>query len=84
MTTPITAQDILKTRFPATGSDGKTYEVRVYVQTPSAETKDQIGPIEKISSLRTSEGAELRMIGKGHYEIVDGGVTLRSTSRDAI
>jgi hypothetical protein len=84
MNTTNTSQVILKKRYPATGSDGNTYEVHVYVQTPSVENTDHVAPIEKISSLRTAEGAELRMIGKGHYEILDNGIILTSTAADAI
>ena len=84
MNTANTSQVILKKRYPATGSDGSTYEVHVYVQTPSAEGTDHVAPIEKITSLRTAEGAELRMIGKGRYEIIDSGITLTSSNPDAI
>jgi hypothetical protein len=79
-----TGQVILKSRYPATGSDGKTYAVHVYFETASAESIQQGAPMEKISSVRTADGVELRVIKKGHYEIPDTGVTLTATAADAV
>jgi hypothetical protein len=84
MDTSKTGQVVLKNRYSATGSDGKTYEVHVYFETASAESIEQGAPMEKISSIRTADGAELRVIKKGHYEIPDTGVTLTATAPDAI
>jgi hypothetical protein len=84
MPSAATGQSILKHRYPAKGSDGQTYEVHVYFETASAESIEQGAPIEKISSVRTSDGTELRVISKGHYEIAESGVTLTSTSPESI
>ena len=84
MDTSHTGQSVLKHRYPAKGSDGKTYEVHVYFETASAESIKQGAPMEKISSVRTADGAELRVVSKGHYEIADSGVTLTATSPEAI
>src|SRR5580658_7107730 len=78
MSTGLGPQVFLKKSYPAHGSDGKTYEVHVYFETPAEQDSDHVAPFEKISSLRTAEGAELRMIGKGHYEIADSGISLMS------
>ena len=77
-------QSILKHRYPAKGSDGQTYEVHVYFETASAQSIEAGAPMEKISSVRTSDGSELRVISKGHYEITDSGVTLTATAPEAI
>ena len=79
-----TGQSVLKHRYPAKGSDGKTYEVHVYFETASAESIEQGAPMEKISSVRTSDGTELHVVSKGHYEIPDCGVTLTATAPEAI
>jgi len=84
MVASTTGQVILKTRYPAKGSDGKAYEVHVYFETASAESIEQGAPMEKISSVRTADGAELRVTSKGHYEIPDTGVTLTATAPDAV
>jgi len=84
MDTSQTGQSVLKHRYSAKGSDGKTYEVHVYFETASAQSIEQGAPMEKISSVRTADGAELRVISKGHYEIADSGVTLTSTAPEAI
>jgi hypothetical protein len=79
-----TGQSVLKHRYPAKGSDGKTYEVHVYFETASAESIEQGAPMEKISSVRTADGAELRVVSKGHYKIADSDVTLTATAPEAI
>ncbi len=84
MTNTQTSQVILKRRYPAMGSDGQSYEIHVYVKTTAAAPPDQLAPIERISSVRTADGTVLRVIGKGHYEIADRGITLTSTAADAI
>lgn len=84
MSTGLGPQVFLKKSYPAHGSDGKTYEVHVYFETPTEKESGQVAPFEKIASLRTAEGTDLRMIGKGHYEIPDSGISLMSTSPDAI
>ena len=84
MDTSHTGQSVLKHRYPAKGSDGKTYEVHVYFETASAQSIEQGAPMERISSVRTADGAELRVVSKGHYEIADGGLTLTATVPEAI
>jgi hypothetical protein len=79
-----TGQVVLKHRYPAKGSDGKTYEVHVYFETASAESIEHGVPMEKISSVRISDGTELHVVSKGHYEIPDSDVTLTATAPDAI
>jgi len=84
MDTSQTGQSVLKHRYPAKGSDGKTYEVHVYFETASAQSIKEGAPMEKISSVRTSDGTELHVVSKGHYEIPDSDVTLTATAPDAI
>jgi len=40
--------------------------------------------MEKISSVRTSDGTELHVVSKGHYEIPGSDVTLTATAPEAI
>lgn len=71
---------ILKKLFHAHGSDGKTYEIHVYVEPASHENAH----IEKLARIMLADGGELRMISKGHYEVVATGVTLESHEPDAL
>lgn len=77
-------QTVLKRRYPAKGSDGKTYEVHVYFETASAQSIQEGAPMERISSVCTADGVQLHVVSKGNYEIPDTGVTLRATAPDAI
>ena len=71
---------VLKHVYPAHGSDGKTYEVHVYAES----TDDGHAPIEKLKSVMLADGRDLRVVGKGHYELPDGSLTLESHDHEAI
>ena len=73
---------VLKRVYHAHGSDGETYEVHVYAE--SADTEDGGAPIEKLKSVNLADGRQLRVVGKGHYEVADGSLTLESHDPDAI
>jgi hypothetical protein len=72
---------VLKRVYPAHGSDGKTYEVHVYAESADAAHG---APIEKLKSVVLADGRDLRVVGKGHYELADGTLTLESHDHDAI
>jgi hypothetical protein len=72
---------VLKRVYHAHGNDGETYEVHVYAE--SANTDDG-APIEKLKSVNLADGRELRVVGKGHYELADGSLKLESHDHDAI
>jgi hypothetical protein len=76
----IEAMLVLKHVYPAHGSDGKTYEVHVYAE--SAD--DGHPPIEKLKSVVLADGRDLRVVGKGHYELPDGSLKLESHDPEAI
>lgn len=71
---------VLKSIYPAHGSDGKTYEIHVYAE--SAD--DGHPPIEKLKSVMLADGRDLRVVRKGHYELPDGSLTFESHDHDAI
>ncbi len=73
---------VLKHVYHAHGSDGKTYDVHVYAE--SADTSDGGAPIEKLKSVNLADGRELRVVGKGHYELADGSLKLESHDPEAI
>ena len=73
---------VLKHVYPAHGSDGRTYEIHVYAE--SADAEHDHAPIEKLKSVMLADGRDLRVIGKGHYELPDGSLTLESHDHDAI
>ena len=73
---------VLKRVYHAHGSDGQTYEVHVYAE--SADAADGGAPIEKLKSVNLADGRQLRVVGKGHYEVADGSLTLESHDPDAI
>ena len=73
---------VLKRVYHAHGNDGETYEVHVYAE--SADTSDGGAPIEKLKSVNLADGRELRVTGKGHYELADGSLKLESHDHDAI
>jgi hypothetical protein len=73
---------VLKHVYPAHGSDGATYEIHVYAE--SADTEDGGAPIEKLKSVMLADGRDLRVTGKGHYELPDGSLKLESHDHDAI
>jgi hypothetical protein len=76
----IEAMLVLKHVYPAHGSDGKTYEVHVYAE--SAD--DGHPPIEKLKSVVLADGRDLRVVGKGRYELPDGTLMLESHDHEAI
>jgi hypothetical protein len=71
-------------RYQAVGDDGRSYTVEVwthfagpaYFQDPGVE-------LPLLKTLQTSDGDKLNYIGKGHYQLVKGGVLLRSDDPDA-
>ena len=73
---------VLKRVYHAHGSDGGTYEVHVYAE--SADTGGGGAPIEKLKSVNLADGRQLRVVGKGRYEVADGSLTLESHDPDAI
>ena len=72
---------VLKHVYPAHGSDGETYEIHVY-----AESADpgHGKPVEKLKSVMLADGRDLRVTGKGHYEVADGSLKLESHDPEAI
>lgn len=74
---------VLKHVYPAHGSDGATYEIHVYAESPDDAHKGG-APIEVLKSVNLADGRELRVVAKGHYELPDGSLTLESHAPDAI
>jgi len=74
------ASMVLKHLYHAHGSDGKDYEVHVYAEPASHENAH----IERLVKVCLADGGELRVISKGHYEIVATGVTLEANDPHAI
>ncbi|MGA9422965.1 MAG: hypothetical protein WBW61_11425 [Rhodanobacteraceae bacterium] len=75
---------ILKKLYAAHGSDGKTYEIHVYAEPVDASDKTKHAAIETLTTICTSAGQPLHVLGKGHYEISETGITLRSDDPEAI
>jgi hypothetical protein len=73
---------VLKRVYAAHGSDGKAYEVHVYAEAP--EPGDGGAAIEKLKSVCLADGRDLRVVGKGHYELPDGSLRLESHDHEAI
>lgn len=71
---------VLKHLFHARGSDGRDYEVHVYVEPAHADN----AWIERIAKVCLADGGELRVLSHRHYEIVASGVRLESADREAI
>lgn len=71
---------VLKHLYHALGSDGKDYEVHVYVEPASHKNAH----IERLAKLCLADGRELRVIARHHYEIVATGVTLETSDPDAV
>ena len=67
---------VLKYVYPAHGSDGETYEVHVYAESPDGT--DGGAPIEQLKSVTLADGRDLRVVSKGHYELPDGSLKLES------
>lgn len=75
---------VLKKLYAAHGSDGKQYEVHVYAETLHEEGHADGAPLEHLTTICTSTGQTLKVLGHGRYEIVDTGVILTSHDREAI
>lgn len=75
---------VLKKLFPAHGSDGHEYEVHVYAETVHEGAHPSDLPIEHLTTIVTSTGLALRILGHGRYEIEKTGVILTSHDAEAI
>jgi hypothetical protein len=73
---------VLKRVYHAHGSDDKTYEVHVYAEL--ADVANGGAQIEKLKSVSLADGRELRVVGKGHYELSDGSLKFESHDPEAI
>ncbi len=71
---------VLKHLYHARGGDGKDYEVHVYVEPASHENAH----IEKLVKVCLADGGELRVLAKGHYEIVASGVKIEAHDPEAV
>lgn len=71
---------VLKRIHHALGSDGKDYEVHVYVE-PASHANAHI---ERIAKLCLADGGALKVLSHRHYEVVDSGVRLEAKDSDAI
>ena len=71
---------VLKHLYHARGSDGKGYEVHVYVEPASHENAH----IERLAKVCLADGGELRVISRRHYQIVASGVTLEASDPEAV
>ena len=71
---------ILKRLYHAHGSDGHVYEVHVYAE-PASHTNAHI---ERLAKVVLADGGELRILSKGHYEIVATGVRLEASDPNAV
>lgn len=71
---------VLKHLYHAHGSDGADYEIHVYVE-PASHANAHI---ERLAKVCLADGGELRVLSKGHYEIVASGVRLEAHDHDAI
>ncbi len=71
---------LLKHLYHARGSDGKDYEVLVYVESASNDKAH----IERLAKICLADGGELRVLATRKYEVVASGVTLQAHDADAI
>ncbi|HEY0230347.1 MAG TPA: hypothetical protein VGC55_03760 [Dokdonella sp.] len=71
---------ILKRLYHAHGSDGQVYEVHVYAE-PASHANAHI---ERLAKVVLADGGELRILSKGHYEIVATGVKLEAGDPNAV
>ncbi len=71
---------VLKHLYHARGSDGKNYEVHVYVESASSDNAH----IERFAKICLADGSELRVLARRKYEIVATGVILQAHDADAI
>lgn len=71
---------VLKRIHHALGSDGRDYEVHVYVEPASRANAH----IERIARVCLADGGALRVLSHRHYEIVASGVRLEAQDPDAV
>jgi len=71
---------VLKRIDHALGSDGRDYEVHVYVE-PASHANAHI---ERIVKVCLADGGELRVLSHRHYEVVATGVRLEARDPGAI
>lgn len=71
---------VLKRLYHAHGSDGRDYEVHVYVE-PASHTNAHI---ERLAKVCLADGGALRVLSKGHYEVAASGVRLEASDPDAV
>ncbi len=71
---------VLKHLYHARGSDGKDYEVHVYVESVSSDHAH----IERLAKICLADGGELRVLARRKYEIVASGVILHAHDAEAI
>ena len=70
--------------FQARGDDGREYTVLIVTEYLREGTYDDPhGVVEGSKGLRTAEGAEVKRLRKGEYQLVDSGGILRSDAPDA-
>lgn len=74
------ARMVLKRLYHARGSDGKDYEIHVYVEPASLDNAH----IERLVKICLADGGELRVIARRQYEVVASGVILQAHDPDAI
>lgn len=73
----------LKHLYSAHGSDGRNYEVHVYVEHSQPVTSKHL-PFEHISKVCLADGSALRVLGHRHYLVIESGVHLHATDADAV
>lgn len=71
---------VLKHLYHARGSDGKNYEVHVYVE----PTSHANAHIERLAKVCLADGGELRVLARHHYQVVATGVTLETSDPEAV
>ena len=70
--------------FTAHSRDGKRYTIHLISdenETPDRSGKSSTGA--KLPTLRTADGWHVSRISKGHYQIIETGVTLESADPNA-
>ena len=71
---------VLKHLYHAHGSDGKDYEVHVYVEPASHDNAH----IERLAKICLADGGALRVLAPHQYEIVATGVILQAHDPEAV
>lgn len=75
---------VLKKLYAALGSDGRHYEVHVYAETVHKAGDGDTPAMEHLTTICTSTGQALKVLGHGRYEIEETGVILTSHDHEAI